>query len=157
MYSLVYRERWLLSRIKKNYVIFISRQFLKRLPPLRCNMREIAIPSLSLFKTIFPSQFFRKPNSVEYSFSEKTIVMERPKTYVSPEYIACRNAKPLRVFASERSNSVPTWIEMLASKTRSSEKSRCRRGCQDKTVAAFKCQAISSVRAWRWISSETIR
>lgn len=32
---------------------------------------------LRRFETIFSSQFFRKPNSVEYGFPEETIVMER--------------------------------------------------------------------------------
>lgn len=35
--------------------------------------------------TTSSSQFFRKSNSVGCSFLEKTVVMERPKMYVSPD------------------------------------------------------------------------
>lgn len=71
-----------------------------------------------------------------------------------------RVATPNRYVFSHRKDQIACRDvdrDALASKTRFSEKSRCRHGCQGKTVAAFKCQAISSVRAWRWISSKTIR
>lgn len=107
------------------------REFLRRFPPQE---RDPAISRC--FETISSSQFFRKPNSVGCSFPEKTIVMERPKMYVSPDGVyRVSQRQLLRVFTSERSNSgTATWIEMLASKTRSTGKSRCRRSCQDKTV-----------------------
>lgn len=64
-------------------------------------------------ETISSAQFFRKPNSVGCSFPEKTIVMERPKMYVSPDGVyRVSQRQPLRVFTSERSNSgTATWIE----------------------------------------------
>jgi len=68
--------------------------------------------------------------------SRKPTVMERPKMYVSPDEVyRVSHRQLLRVVTSERSNSgTTTWIEMLASKTRSSGKSWCRRSCQGKTV-----------------------
>lgn len=87
-------------------------------------------------KTISSSQSFRKPNSVGSSFPEKTIMMERAKMYVSlDEVYRVSQRQPLCVFTLERSNSgTATWIEMFASKTRSSGKSRCRSSCQGKTM-----------------------
>lgn len=130
-------------------VPYVKRQLLRELKIFR-NSIAFAHPKRAIFsddthsalerldfsKTISSSQFFRKPNSVGSSFPEKTIMMERAKMYVSLDEVYRMSLRqPLCVFTLERSNSgTATWIEMLASKTRSSGKSRCRSSCQGKTM-----------------------
>lgn len=62
-----------------------------------------ALERLDFSKTISSSQFFRESNSVGCSFLEKTVVMERPKIYVSPDGMyRVSQRQPLCVFTSRK-------------------------------------------------------